>query len=461
MGFIIALLKFAVPFFVVLAILVLFAAVFYRRVVPTNMVHIVQYKRKTISFGTNQGSGNVYYQWPSWIPYFGVTVIKLPVSNFDLSLKGYEAYDRDRVPFMVDVTAFFRIINTDIAAQRVENTAELENQLMQIVQGAVRKVLASDVIDQIMLERAKFGEQFTNEVREQLEEWGVGSVKSMELMDIRDTHGSHVIVNIMAKKTSHIEMESRSTVAANMKSAETAEIEAKQAVDVRRQEAEQIVGQRTAAKEQAVGIAQQQSQQEVLVQQKETRERDMAVKRVEQVRQAEITKDQQVVAAEQDKQTRVIKADGMLTEKQREAEGIRFLGNAKADAEKAMQLAPVQAQIELAKEIGSNAGYQQYLAMIEGIKAYIVVGGEQAKALQVAQIKVIANTAKPVDGVRSVMDLFSSTGGTDLGAMVEAFAQMPLGKVVLGKLGVHDEPVIVEGETETTSVESADPSSKS
>lgn len=31
-------------------------------------------------------------------------MIKLPVSNFDLMLEDYEAYDTDRVPFVVLVT---------------------------------------------------------------------------------------------------------------------------------------------------------------------------------------------------------------------------------------------------------------------------------------------------------------------------------------------------------------------
>ena len=144
------------------------AAIFFRRVVSTNMVHIVQSSRKTTPYGTGQTPGNVYYQWPSWVPLFGVNVIRLPVSNFGLSLKDYEAYDKDRVPFVVDVVAFFRISNTALAAQRVVTTGELEDQLMQIVQGAVRKILASDTIDTIMTERAKFGDQFTQDVAEQL-----------------------------------------------------------------------------------------------------------------------------------------------------------------------------------------------------------------------------------------------------------------------------------------------------
>lgn len=409
-------------------------AIMLRRVVSTNMVHIVQSRRKSTPYGTGQAAGNVYYHWPSWVPFIGITVIKLPVSNFALSLKAYEAYDKDRVPFVVDVVAFFRINDTAIAAQRVESVEELEAQLMQIVQGAVRKVLASDVIDVIMLERAKFGEMFTTEVQEQLKEWGSESVKSMELMDIRDHGESKVIQNIMAKKMSHIEMQSRVEVASNHREAQTKEIEAQQAVDIRKQEAEQAVGERTALKEKAVGIAQQQSQQEVLVQQEQTQERQMAVTRVEQVRQAEITRDQQVVAADQDKQTRVIIAEGNLEAQKREAQGIEALGAAKAEAEKLMQLAPVQAQIVLAKEIGGNEGYQAYLVSLKSIDGFIAVGSAQAEALKAADIKVIANAGDAITGVKNAMELFSTKGGTAIGSMVEGFANTPEGKAILASV---------------------------
>lgn len=424
-------------------------AIIYRVVVPTNMVHIVQSRKKTTSYGTGQEGSNVYYAWPSWIPGFGVTVIKLPVSNFDLSLKDYEAYDKDRVPFMVDVTAFFRIKDTSKAAQRVESVGELQGQLLLIVQGAVRKVLASDNIDAIMLERSKFGEQFTSEVSEQLAEWGIESVKSMELMDIRDGHGSKVISNIMAKKTSHIEMESRKEVAANNQAAETAEIESRQIVEIRRQESEQAIGERTADKDKAIGIAREQAQQEVLTQTKETKTRDMDVKRVETVRLAEITRDEQVVFADQGKQTTVINAEGTLEAKIKEAEGIKVEGAAKAEAEKLMQLAPVEAMIVLAKEIGTNPNYQQYLATIEGIKAYMVVGAKQAEALTAADIKIIANAGDAASGMNNVMDMFTSKGGTNLAAMVEAFAQTPMGESILKSMNITKDTKTIEEKNET------------
>jgi flotillin len=50
------------------------------------------------------------------MPVLGVTVRELPVSNFDLDLVRYEAYDKNRLPFTVDVKAFFRIEDTNTAA---------------------------------------------------------------------------------------------------------------------------------------------------------------------------------------------------------------------------------------------------------------------------------------------------------------------------------------------------------
>lgn len=437
---------------IVFLVVALLVPLVFRKVVETNMVHITQTKKKTTSYGAGQAAGNVYYNWPSWFPIIGITRTVFKVSNFDLSLHAYKAYDKERVPFELDVTSFFRISDTNTAAQRVSNFEELHKQLTAIVQGAVRKILASHDINQIMIDRATFGEAFTNEVKTELLNWGVEPVKNMELMDIRDADGSNVIANIMAKKSSHIEMESRVEVANNMQVAQTAEINAKQTVDIRTQEAEQAVGQRTADKNRQVGIAEQRAEQDVKAEQKVTMERSMAVREVEQVRQAEIARAAAVVHAEQGRQTTVIDAEGKLAATQRLAEGIRVEGQAKADAETAMQLAPVNAQITLAKEIGQNEGYQRYLVSIETVDANKVVGVAQAEALKVADIKVIANAGEVPSGVKSAMDLFSTKGGTALGGALEALAQTPQGALLMNALtGGKSHTPTTDADTKATS----------
>lgn len=409
-------------------------AILLRRVVAPNEVHIVQSSKATTSYGKDTQNGNTYYEWPSWIPVIGITKTVLPVSVFDIDLHAYEAYDKDRVPFVVDIVAFFRISDSNLAAQRVESFSQLEEQLTMIVKGAIRTVIASHVIDEIMLERSKYGEQFTREVEAQLENWGVVPVKNIELMDIRDAANNKVVHNIMEKKKSLIEMQSRSEVAVNMQKAQQAEIDASRDVAIRDQEAKQAVGLRTVEQEKTVSVSRQEALQAIKEQERATKEKEMAVVRVAEVQQAEIDKQKSIVKAEQDKQTSILIAEGDLEAKRREAEGIAVEGQAKADAEKAMQLAPVEAQIVLAKEIGDNKGYQEYLITIRQVEASQAVGIEQAKALEKADVKVIANAGDPTSGIAKAMDLFTAKGGTNLGAMLEAFAQTTQGKALLSKI---------------------------
>jgi len=101
---------------------------------------------------------------------------------------------------VVDVRTFFRISDTNHAAEKVASTEELHKHLDAVVQGAVRNIMAKAKLEDIMEERSVYGQQFPDEVADQLEEWGVVAVKNIELMDIRDSKESNVIENIMVKR---------------------------------------------------------------------------------------------------------------------------------------------------------------------------------------------------------------------------------------------------------------------
>ena len=431
-----------------------------RRVVPVNEVHIVQTRKNTVSYGKGFDS-NTYYEWPSRIPMIGLMRVTLPVSNFAIDLPDYAAYDKERVPFLVHVMAFFRISDSNTAAQRVASFAELQEQLTAIVQGSVRTVLAGHEIDQIMLDRSRFGEAFTKEVQPQLGSWGVEAIKNIELMDIRDTRESNVIQNIMAKRTSGIERESRLVVADNTRQAEMAEIAAKREVELSRQLAAEQVGLRTAEKDKNVGVANEQASQQVKVQQRETAAKEMDVVQVKNVRGAEISREVAVITAAQAKEVAIVQADaakqvaivgaegqkqqtvltaeGQLEAARRNAEGIAVEGNAKGSAETAILMAPVDAQIKLAEKIGADKGYQEYLLGIRNIEAAQAVGTAQAEALRTADIKVISNAGTPGKGLSTVMDLFSADGGTAIAGMLEGLAQSPEGKKLIEKFAGRDD----------------------
>lgn len=415
-----------------------------RRVVPTNMVHIVQSSKNSTPFGRGKPSGNTYYAWPSWIPIIGVTVTQFPESNFQVSLSDYSAYDSTRLPFIVDITAFFRIDNAETAAQRIATFEELKLQLISVLQGSVRRILATNKLEDIMQERASLGTQFTDEVTAQIKEWGVLPVKTIEFMDIRDAKDASVISNIMAKEQSRIEKESRVTVAINTQDAELKEIDAQRTVEVQRQDAAQQVGLRTAEKDKEIGIANEKAKQHIQEEAKLTAERNMDVLKVQEVRNAEIIKEVNVVKANQDKEVKVVEAqaskeskvliaEGSLAEAKLNSEGITAEGIARGNAEKAILMAPVETQITLAKEIGENNGYQNYLISIKQVEVGRDVGIELAKAMQNADLKVIANSGDIQSGITQLGDVFSSKGGTNLTSMLAALAQSSEGKALLSK----------------------------
>ena len=463
-----SLISIGIPLFI-MAILVL-KILSLRRIVPTNVVHIVQRGKTTVSYGVGKTS-NVYYEWPKWLPRIGVEVRELPVSNFDIDLFAYSAYDKDRVPFIVDVKAFFHIADTNIAAAKVSSYEELKQQLENVVQGAVRSILAKSKLEEIMEERSVFGEQFTKMVNADLINWGVESIKNIELMDVRDSDESKVIHQIMAKRMSAIDMESRTEVAANRKKAEQAELIAQQEIAVTSAETEQLSGEARARSLQAIGIAnaeatkksgiaEQISLMDIAEAKQKTAEKDMEVIKVTQVKQAEINKEQEIIDAEKRKRTVEISAEAeqyrieteakaALAARKNEAEGVQQYGEAEAKviaakgesvaaSEKANQLASVIAQTTLAKEIGSNKEYQDYLIRVKTVDKDQVVeiakAEAMAKALESADLKILANSGDVVSGMNSFADILSSKGGSQINGLIESLKQSEEGKGLLDML---------------------------
>lgn len=402
-----------------------------RRVVPTNEVHVLQGAGKTRDYGAKSSNGTTYYAFPAWLPFLGVVIRPLPISNFTIELDDYEAYDQGKVPFEVTVKAFFRVEDANEAAVRVENFNELKEQLLDILQGAIRSILAEYTIEEIMVERNKFGERFSEIVDPHLIEWGVKSVKNIELMDIQDADNSEVITNIQAKNRTKIEMESRIEVAKNNKDASVAEIQAIRDAEVADQEAQEQVGERTAEKQKKIGVAEQLAQQEITVQQTATAEREMELERVNDVKAAQIAKDVTIVQAEAEAKQKVVEAGGLkeqaieIAKGQKESEvlraqGIKATGGAEADVIDQKEKAQVAGQIALATKIAEMPAYMKYLLGIKHEDIVGVVGEAQAAALEKADVKVLATGDKGAAIGNIFQALTTPEGGAKIGAMMDA-----------------------------------------
>lgn len=399
-----------------LIVLVFVISSVFRVTVPPNEVHIVQWWKTTTAYW-KWFESKVYYNRRPWLPVIGCVRVELPISVFDITISNYQAYDVGRVPFGIDVKAFFRISDPILSAERIEDYNQLFAQLHDVLKSSIRSILASSDIEEILWGRAEFSDKFTSAVREQLskDRW-VEVVKNIEFMEIRDWEGSEVISNIQKKKESLILKESRVEIAKNNKDAEIAEIEANQQADIRSQEARQLVWVRTVEAEKIIQLEGEKSQQEVKEQARITKEKEMEVRKVEQVKWANIDREKEVIEADKEAQKVVIKSKGDLDKATNDANAvkiaaeaesnrIKIIGKSEWEAISAKEIASMAGKVELMEKMKENKDYAEFLKSIEAIVAGRDVGVAQAEALKSASIKYLGTDGKinPSWGLSSLL----------------------------------------------------------
>lgn len=442
---------------IVFGIIIVYIMSQLRKVVSTNEAHVVQKWNSSVAFGKWFEWGNVYYAWPSWVPGIWISVQKLPLSIFDLQLNDYKAYDSGKVPFQVDITAFFEIKEPETAAQKVETISELRNQLNETLKWVVRKVLASKDIVDIMESRTEIKQEFFDEVYKAAKSWGI-MLQNVEFMDIRDADGSQVVTNIMMKKRSQIEAESQIEVAENQKNAiiekENKESEARAAAaaaksradivssDAEREaelkviENEKLTQNQEIEKERILAVQKEEAKQKLYEAEKLTKEKELAVKQVEEEKNAEIAKSIELIKADEQKQKIIIdaqaekeeielraQADKIKVELEAEAQKkkIESIGIARAKELDYIGTAKAKNKTQMAEALNSfDKEALDYMKKELDVNLSEIVDLEKAKALSKADIKVISTWKNGGEWVKSFMDLFSANGGSNIWAMVEA-----------------------------------------
>ncbi len=438
-------------------LVILFIITKLRKVVPTNEVHIVQSKKNTTPFGKGQEAWNVYLDWPAWVPGFWVEVQHLPLSIFDLQLNWYKAYDVGKVPFQVDITAFFEIKEPVLAAEKVFSITELKDQLNETLKWVVRKILASKDIVEVMETRSEIKDQFYQEVFQAVKAWWV-DLKNVEFMDIRDDEKSQVVTNIMMKKRSLIESESQIEVAENQKQAtiekenkiaeaRAAAAKAKSSADIissdsereaelKRIENEKLTQNQDIEKEKILAIQKEEAKQKVYESEKETKARELAVKQLDEEKKAEIAKNIEVIKAEEQKQKSIIdaqaekesiklkaEADKIKIELEAEAEKTKIESIWLAEAKKIDYIWTAEAKNKTQMAEALNSFDSESIAyMVKELEVELakIVDLEKAKSLASADVKVISTWSNGGEWVKSFMDLFSANGWTNIWAMVQA-----------------------------------------
>lgn len=448
-----------IPIVVVVGIIVVIL-INLRRVVPTNEAHIVQRKRKSDVHWKWFKWWNVYISWPSWVPVFWVEVQRLPLSIFTLQLNEYRAYDSWKVPFIVDITAFFVIKDPEIASQKIFNIGELRNQLNEILKWVVRKTLASKDIIEIMESRVEIKDEFYSEVFSRVKDWWV-DLKNVEFMDIRDPDdgSSAVIDNIMNKKKSQIEADSQIEVRENHKRAtiekenkdsearararearsraDIVESDSLRLSDLKRIENEKITQDLELDKNRELSMKKEEVKQNVYEAAKVTREKELAIKQLEEEKQAEINKNIEIIKARELSEKAIIDAEARAKTIEMDAEARKRQVELNAEAEKSriesiwlaeakkvdyMWSAEAKAKAEMANSLNAFSAHA-IAYMIKELEVQLAekVDLEKAKALSRADIKVISTGENGWRWVENFMELFSANGWAQIGAMIENF----------------------------------------
>ena len=171
-----------------------------RKVVATNEVHIVQSKNKTVVYGKNTKTGNVYRAIPPWVPGFGVVVTQLPSTILNISFNDFVVRDSNLIPFVVNLRAYAVIEDYILAATRIFTINEVKEHLTGVLQSTVRKMFAKYTLMGILERRNSLGEELTEACKEEFKLWGTAPLGTIELVSIGDYKDYKIIQTIETRR---------------------------------------------------------------------------------------------------------------------------------------------------------------------------------------------------------------------------------------------------------------------
>ena len=389
-----------------------------RVIVPPDYADVVIKRRKRKVYcsdpNINPAMKTTYYKIPSWVPFFGMYVKRIPLKVIEIKVYEYETFAQRNARFICDVSVYGKVNDPDIAAKRWPgNTIDgFRDGIREIIVAAIRNTTTKFPVEDVIAKKQDIASGIQESLDEDMKVYGfdVTNVAVVGISDPPDARTT-VIRDISAKMEAEINAESRKQIAIKQKEAEIVEAETTEKSEIRKREAEQKIGEAEQIKQQAIYLAEQQAQEEA-----------MKVQRIQEVRAAEIEKDARILKAEGQKQYVVRTKEG-------EAEGIEKVGSAEASVVRAKGLAEAEAKEKMADALNK---FNEAAKIIRDIEKEERVGLAGMEALGTADLKLISTGE-----LRSFTDLFSAKGGANLGAMLHSMQQTDPGALekIKGILG--------------------------
>lgn len=363
-----------------------------------------------------------------------------------------EGVDKNFIAVAVKASVLFKVRGDEEgvrrAAQRfMSQQSNLEGPLKQALEGALRPILGSMTVEQIISDRQTLQNAVVTSIKEDLAEQGF----QLDLVNLSDitTPGSDYLTNLGRAQAAAARQVAEVKEAEARLTSETAQIATAEQVALRqrdlalKQATIKAETDKAAAEADAAGQlarAQQQrivaeQEREALVEQARVREQqlDIDVRKPAEAqayaaaKQAEGERDAAQRAAEADAFTRTKLAEAEKIAATNQAEGIKALGLARAEAAKAEGLAAAEAtkaQAEALKEQGEAVLAQQVIAVLPDVV--------RAAAEPISGIDNL--TVVSTDGASAITKTVSQTVAEGTG-IVKALAGVDLGSVLGGFLG--------------------------
>lgn len=380
-----------------LLFIVIAAAVSWYRIVPSSQAHLVisgSGNRGVYSsdekFRT-KGAGNAYFAIPEWLPYFGRVIRILDVTIQETVIK-QETIEKDQARYMVTSSTKYRVVDVQKAAESVTSNGDLEKQLKEIIQAAVREVTVKYDVVNTRAKRKLIGDEILKSIKDDLANWGTTLI-NFALVDFEDAPGSTVITDISKRREVEINATTREQNAEKVKQARMKEAEADEKAQEREIQRDKVVGERK-----------QQQAQAIAEKEKVAQEKVFEVKKVQQVKQAEINKQEAIVKAEEEKATEQIlkekkklegEGDRLKLEQQAKGQAAEIFEKLSAEAkgkdelQKALNQFGTKAIAALTAELQINANKEVGIAGAEAFKnadMRVFAGSDDGKGFDVGKL---------------------------------------------------------------------------
>lgn len=133
--------------------------------------------------------------------------IEIDIRIKTLDIAKQDIITRDNIPVTADTSVFYKVVNPEYATIKIENYVRA---VFNYTQGALRDVIGSMELDEVLTQREKISQEIRKVVDEETREWGI-QITQIKIQQIELPENMKRAMAVQAEK----EREKRATIIAS------------------------------------------------------------------------------------------------------------------------------------------------------------------------------------------------------------------------------------------------------